>query len=233
MCKRPSLGASERVRERPAPVGARLVNVAVGVGTLASIAAAVVFGFDLLPAETPSSTPQLVAEPAQRSAASQAARASESVEAAKKLAAEIAANEAQLQLAQQQLMLQAQQAQPIPQQQPTTASAQDERAMATQLPDPHLAQKAKAARRQVSIVMYSTSWCPSCTKAREYMNAQGIAFTEHDVDKSESAKLIMHRLNPKHSIPTIDIDGAVLVGFSDKAIEDAIDDAAEKRAARL
>jgi glutaredoxin len=242
MCRRPSLGPSgrpsSRAREPEAPAGARVLNFAIGAAALLSLAAAVAYGFDLIPARTEQEVAPLVAEPAP--SATEAARADESAEAAKKLSEEIAANEAQLRAAHQQALLaqQARLAQQAQLQQPlkpgaALPKAPDQAASATQLPDPQLAEKARAARANVSVVMYTTSWCPSCKSAREYMSAQRIAFTEHDIEQSKSAQLIMHRLNPKHSIPTIDIDGAVLVGFSAKAIEAAIDDAAHKRAARL
>jgi glutaredoxin len=87
----------------------------------------------------------------------------------------------------------------------------------------------KRAREGVSVVMYSTSWCPSCVAARDYMTKNEIAFTEHDIDKSPSARAIQRRLNPKGSIPTIDVEGAVLVGFSGESLEQMIDAAAKKR----
>ncbi len=91
------------------------------------------------------------------------------------------------------------------------------------------ARSRKRARANVSITMYSTTWCPSCTRAREYMTREGILFVEHDIEQSDSARTIMERLNPRGSIPTIDIDGAILVGFSGSKIEDTIDAAVKKR----
>lgn len=88
----------------------------------------------------------------------------------------------------------------------------------------------KRARGNVSITMYSTSWCPSCVAAREYMTKSSIPFTEHDIEKSPSARAIQRRLNPKGSIPTIDVEGAVLVGFSRDSLEEMIEVAAKKRA---
>lgn len=87
----------------------------------------------------------------------------------------------------------------------------------------------KRARGGVSVVMYSTSWCPSCVAAREYMTANAIPFTDHDIEKSPSARAIQRRLNPKGSIPTIDVEGAVLVGFSGESLEEMIEVAAKKR----
>jgi glutaredoxin len=88
----------------------------------------------------------------------------------------------------------------------------------------------KRAREKVSITMYSTTWCPSCVAARKYMTEKSIAFTEHDIEQSPSARDIQKRLNPKGSIPTIDVEGAVLVGFSSESLEHMIDAAARKRA---
>lgn len=90
------------------------------------------------------------------------------------------------------------------------------------------ARSLKRAREKVDIVMYSTSWCPVCTEARDYMKSKSIRFIEHDVEQSPSAKAIQRRLNPKGSIPTIDVEGAVLVGFSDESLEQLIDAAAQK-----
>jgi glutaredoxin len=93
------------------------------------------------------------------------------------------------------------------------------------------AEAVAVARRRVSIVMYSTSWCPSCTSAREWFNQQGISFVEHDIESSDLYRERMRRLNPRGSIPTISIDDrAVLVGFAPASIEAAIDDAARRRA---
>jgi glutaredoxin len=88
----------------------------------------------------------------------------------------------------------------------------------------------RQARQGIVVVMYSTSWCPSCVAARSYMDGHGIAYVDHDIDQSESARLIMRRLNPRGSVPTIDIDGTVLVGFGAGSLEAALDGAARKRA---
>ncbi len=37
-------------------------------------------------------------------------------------------------------------------------------------------------------VMYSTSWCAYCKKAKKYFNRKGIQFTEYDIEKNAKAK---------------------------------------------
>jgi glutaredoxin len=88
------------------------------------------------------------------------------------------------------------------------------------------------ARELVDITVYYTSWCPACRAARGYLSERGIRFVEHDVEHDARAKSRQKLLNPRGSIPTIDIEGQVLVGFNPTKIEHAIDHAARQRLAR-
>lgn len=38
------------------------------------------------------------------------------------------------------------------------------------------------------VILYSTSWCGYCRKARSYMRRNGIAYTEYDIEKDPLAK---------------------------------------------
>lgn len=91
------------------------------------------------------------------------------------------------------------------------------------------AMRLREARRRVPIVMYSTTWCGVCTRARDYMREQGIAFEERDVEASPTAKELHRKLSPKGGVPTIDVDGTVLRGFGASSLERAIDEAARRR----
>ena len=88
------------------------------------------------------------------------------------------------------------------------------------------------AREQVEVVVYYAPWCGYCTKARAYLAQRGIRSVEHDVDSDPTASGRHRRLNPRGSVPTIEIDGQVLVGFDARGIERAIDRAARARLAR-
>ena len=88
------------------------------------------------------------------------------------------------------------------------------------------------ARRNVSVEMYSTAWCRVCKDARQYMNEAGVSFEEYDVDKDRDADRRLRSINPQHTVPTFDIDGAVLTGFSPAAFESMLTSAAGRRAAR-
>ncbi|HKU42596.1 MAG TPA: glutaredoxin domain-containing protein [Polyangiales bacterium] len=85
------------------------------------------------------------------------------------------------------------------------------------------------ARRAVKITMYSTAWCRACKQARSYMQQHDIAFTDYDVERDAQARSQTDALNPRGSVPTISIDGDVLVGFSPSSLESRIDRAAKRR----
>lgn len=38
------------------------------------------------------------------------------------------------------------------------------------------------------VVMYSTTWCGFCKKAKAYFRKKGIAYSEHDIEKSPQAR---------------------------------------------
>lgn len=85
------------------------------------------------------------------------------------------------------------------------------------------------ARRNVNITMYSTSWCGVCKRARAYMEAKHIGFTELDVDSDTAARKRALALNPQGSVPTFAVDDEVLIGFDPASLEARIDRAVKRR----
>jgi glutaredoxin len=94
---------------------------------------------------------------------------------------------------------------------------------------------ASAARPQppgfpdVPIVMYSASWCGVCRNAKAWMATQGIVYEDRDVDDSPSNESAMRALNPRGGVPTFDIGGEVMVGFSPRGLVAAMQRAAHPR----
>jgi glutaredoxin len=64
------------------------------------------------------------------------------------------------------------------------------------------------------IVMYCTSWCPACRRARRLLNERGVAYTEIDINKTAGAKDRLRELAGGNlSTPTFEINGEVIVNF--------------------
>lgn len=90
-------------------------------------------------------------------------------------------------------------------------------------------QRVADARRTVDITVYGASWCPSCRQARAWLDENGMAYSERDIDRSAEASRTMRRLNPAGTIPVIDVEGEVVVGFAPDAVNRAIRRRAERR----
>lgn len=88
---------------------------------------------------------------------------------------------------------------------------------------------AKLALRDVRIEMYATSWCGSCRRAREYLDYNGISYTEYDIDEDAAAKERMSKINARRSIPTFQIDDIVQIGFSPESFEHRLNQAVRAR----
>jgi glutaredoxin 3 len=65
------------------------------------------------------------------------------------------------------------------------------------------------------IVMYSTGWCPYCSRARELLESKGIDFEEIDVEARPEARTeMMARSGGRRTVPQIFI-GPMHVGGCD------------------
>lgn len=86
----------------------------------------------------------------------------------------------------------------------------------------------------VRVIVYTTSWCPHCKRAKSWMASHGIAYDERDIETSSENAREAHALNPRGGVPTfdIDIDGAVMVGFSEREFVSNLRRAAQIRANR-
>jgi glutaredoxin len=93
------------------------------------------------------------------------------------------------------------------------------------------ARRVTEAARSVQINFYGAGWCPTCRVARTWLDTEKIGYTYLDVDDTVNNHT-MRSLNPKSTIPTIDIEGQVIVGFDERAMRDSIRRAAEARVAK-
>jgi len=94
------------------------------------------------------------------------------------------------------------------------------------------AQQLSDARGRVKIQVYRTERCQNCIEAHGYLVAHGIQAVEHDIDKDPRARARYRRLNPKGSLPTMEVDGQVLAGFDAQRLERSLDRAAHARIRR-
>jgi len=65
------------------------------------------------------------------------------------------------------------------------------------------------------VVMYTTSWCPYCMRAKQLFDRKGVRYTEIDVDAVEGARIEMQRRSGRTSVPQIFVGARHLGGFDD------------------
>lgn len=75
-----------------------------------------------------------------------------------------------------------------------------------------------------TIVMYSTSWCPDCKRAKKFLDKNKVPYLDIDVDDDEQGKaFVMEVNNGARVVPTIIFpDGGVLVEPSTKELREKL-----------
>jgi len=68
------------------------------------------------------------------------------------------------------------------------------------------------------VVMYATSWCPYCSRARELLERKGVALEEIDVDAVPGARMQMMSRSGRRTVPQIFI-GETHVGGCDDLLD--------------
>lgn len=63
------------------------------------------------------------------------------------------------------------------------------------------------------VIVYSTTTCPYCVYAKEYLTAKGVPFEEKNVGLDRAAGQEMVKKSGQMGVPVIDIDGEIIVGF--------------------
>jgi len=72
------------------------------------------------------------------------------------------------------------------------------------------------------VVMYATSWCPYCSRARELLERKGVAVEEIDVDAAPAARREMMARSGRSTVPQIFIGDTHVGGCDDLHDLDAL-----------
>ncbi len=68
------------------------------------------------------------------------------------------------------------------------------------------------------VVMYSTTWCGVCKRAKQYFNKNNIAYTEYDVENDEKGRQDFANLGAR-GVPVILVGNQRLNGFNRASFE--------------
>jgi len=82
----------------------------------------------------------------------------------------------------------------------------------------------KRPYRDIHVIMYMTSWCPYCVKAKFYLLSLDVNLVEYNIerDKSKRDEMLIKSGGSK-GVPLIDVEGIVIRGYSPETIKAAIE----------
>jgi glutaredoxin 3 len=72
------------------------------------------------------------------------------------------------------------------------------------------------------ITVYSTPSCPYCKLAKDFLHEKGVTYTEIDVANDPQAANDMVKKSGQMGVPVIEIDGEIVIGWNQKALEDLL-----------
>ena len=72
------------------------------------------------------------------------------------------------------------------------------------------------------VTVYSTSMCPYCIRAKEFLKERNIEFEDIDVSAGQEKTQEMIERSGQMGVPVLDIDGEIIVGFDKAKIETAL-----------
>jgi len=75
---------------------------------------------------------------------------------------------------------------------------------------------------QHKVKVYSTSTCPWCHKAKEFLKEKGIKFEDINVGADQKAANEMVEKSGQMGVPVIDVDGKIIIGFDEEELEKAL-----------
>ncbi len=77
------------------------------------------------------------------------------------------------------------------------------------------------------VIIYGADWCTACHDAAAYLRKKGVAFIEKNVETDQGAAREMQQKLAKNglragSIPVLDVKGKIMVGFSQRSVDEAL-----------
>jgi len=77
------------------------------------------------------------------------------------------------------------------------------------------------ARANAQVTLYATDWCGYCKDFRRFLDRQGVAYKEFDIDKDVEARKRYETLGGR-GIPMLDVNGTLLRQYDEAQILQAL-----------
>lgn len=77
---------------------------------------------------------------------------------------------------------------------------------------------ARSAGKHGPVIIYSTSHCPWCVKAKQYFASKGVSYDERDIERSPSARSEFEKLGG-NGVPLIMVGSEKMEGFNQQRLD--------------
>ena len=81
----------------------------------------------------------------------------------------------------------------------------------------------KRSSGAIDVILYQTSWCRYCTKAREFLTDAGVSLVIYDIEKEPEKRKDMMAKSGSRGVPVVDIEGIIVRGYSPDKMRSAIE----------
>jgi glutaredoxin len=82
----------------------------------------------------------------------------------------------------------------------------------------------KRPYRDIHAIMYMTSWCPYCVKARTFLRSLDVNLIEYNIERDKSKREeILSKSSGSTGVPLIDVEGIIIRGYNPDALKAAIE----------
>ncbi len=70
-----------------------------------------------------------------------------------------------------------------------------------------------------NVIVYSTDWCPWCTKAKDWLTKNNVKFEVRDPEKNPQHGEELATKSKQTGIPVVDIDGHIIIGYDEATMK--------------
>lgn len=74
----------------------------------------------------------------------------------------------------------------------------------------------------MAVTIYTTSSCPWCQKAKEFLKTKKVKYQEIDVSSDKKGLRDMVKMSGQMGVPVLDINKKIIIGFDPEAIVKAL-----------
>jgi glutaredoxin len=84
--------------------------------------------------------------------------------------------------------------------------------------------KEKRPYGDINVIMYMTSWCPYCTKARNYLRSLDVHLIEYNIEREKNKREeMLGKSGGSTGVPLINVEGIIIKGYNLDALRTAIE----------